>query len=175
MAHNPLRAAIDIGGHYLTGLLLVKNFFPEARHLKKQGLAFFSGFSPDFDFLTPIQHRMGTHNFIYTIMIGLCANACNQEDYERIGFNRNIAEGIKDNIRRIITSRYTKIAVLGAGLHLALDNLSPNYQKLCYDSLIIGMLYLQDRAKNRINRVGNYDECSPCRHPNSIIYNFVDT
>jgi hypothetical protein len=146
---KPFRAFLDIGGHYMTGWFLMQRYFPKASALKKASLAFIAGLSPDFDVLTPIPHRAGTHNLVYAGMMGLCFSACNYEDYFRTKNVRNIFDGIKDNARRIVTSRYAKIGLLGAVLHLSLDNLNPNIQKAAYDGVIIGLTYLQNRLNYR--------------------------
>jgi len=143
---KPFRAALDIGGHYLTGWFLMQRYFPEASKLKKATLAFVAGLSPDFDVLTPIPHRAGTHDFTYAAMMGLCFSALNYEDYRRIGFVNNLWDGIKDNVRRIATSRYAKLGFLGAVLHLSLDTAGPNIEKAAYDGVILGLLYLQNRV-----------------------------
>ena len=146
ITEKPFRALLDIGGHYLTGLFLMQRYFPEASKLKKASLAFLAGLSPDFDVLTPIPHRAGTHDFLYAGMMGLCFSACNFEDYYRAGNIRNIWEGLKDNVHRIITSRYTKLGLLGAVLHLSLDTADPNAQKVAYDGYVACLMYLQSRV-----------------------------
>jgi len=145
---QPARATLDIGSHLLTGYFLVQRYFPEASKVKKGLLSFFSGLSPDFDFFAGsfIPHRTATHSFWYSAMMGFDANSCNLEDYRRIGNVRNILEGTVDNLKRIVTSRYAKLASIGAVLHLTADTLDTNIEKLGYATLITAMTYAQNRV-----------------------------
>ena len=150
--NTPIRAFLDIGGHYITGLFLTQKYFHEFSKTKKSLLAFFSGFSPDFDFLFPgVPHKVATHNLWYAALMGLNASALSSEDLNRTKVYTNYFKSGYDNLKRIATSRYAKLASFGAGLHLCSDSLTHygDGAKLAYFAMATTMLYLQNRQNNK--------------------------
>lgn len=152
LVNTPIKAFLDIGGHYITGLFLTQRYFSESSKKKKVLLSYLSGLGPDLDYFMPfVPHKTATHSLWWAGLFGMSASSCNLEDYARIGKINTIFEGTKDNIKRIITSRYAKIASIGATFHLFSDSLSPyGYEaKTGYFLMASGLLYLQNQENKR--------------------------
>ncbi|VVB79312.1 Uncharacterised protein [uncultured archaeon] len=152
LVNTPAKAFLDIGGHYITGLFLMQRYFPEMSKKKKAVYSYLAGLSPDLDYLMPgVPHKLVTHSSWYAAMMGLNASACNSEDFNRTRSFSNIGRSTVDQIRRIFTSRYAKVAFLGALFHLYSDSLSPfgPEAKTAYFIFASGCLYLQNRENAR--------------------------
>lgn len=163
---TPVKATLDIGGHALAGSFLVQRYFPEVPKSMKAALGLVGGFAPDFDFLTlgVLKHRGLTHTGGFAVTLASWMLYFNQEDWYKYKYSNKISKNAINDIKRIFTSRYAKLASLGVALHLGMDALDPDPEKLCYCVVMGGALALQNyvnRTQNRYVRKENF-RMHPC-------------
>jgi len=164
---EPVHALLDIGGHCLAGAFLVQRYFPEVPKLKKMMLGFFGGLSPDFDFFTCglIPHRTVTHTMYYAGLLAGNVYVFNKEDRKKRLKGHKLLEFIGRDIKRFCSSRYVKLTSLGIAMHLGMDSLYSNLERVEYCAIIGSALFLQalvNQKQKRYEPVQEEFQIRPC-------------
>ena len=145
VTQTPIKATLDLSGHAMAGYFLVQRYFPEAPKSMKALLGAVGGFAPDFDYLTlgAISHKGITHTGAFGAALASLMFYFNKEDWLKTSLS---------NTKRMLASRYVKLAGLGVALHLGMDNLHLEPGKLGYCAVIGGLVILQNMVNKKQNR-----------------------
>lgn len=160
-----LTAALDLGGHLLTGTFLVQRYFPEAAKSKKAALAVYSGLLPDFDYFTLglIPHKTATHTISFGAMAALNAYYGDREVRDK----ESVLPSLKERVAGALTSRWAKITASGVGLHLAMDYVLRESTEAmvaygCVAAAAVGAQIAYNIADNRYEKTQKPQKIVPC-------------